>query len=321
MPSTAISTDNKRAAPAKPARVRPVPALSRCIAILRLLGRSEDPLGVHAIARELGLVPSTCLHILRVLTEEQLLAFDPVNKKYQVAAGLAVLARSALRSHTFAAVVQPELEQLAARYGATAIGVEASGLEHMVVVALAWIGVAATVVSVLRDGAAGAAASATANPRIAPVWRLLTLGAGLGSLLATSFWTFTIIKWLGIIYLVYLGARSLFFPSNSLIAADGPSVSGRSSFVTALTVQLANPKLLLFLAALLPQFLDPSRPIALQLAILGPIFMLSDTVIYLLLSMLAARARPLLGSPRATRIVSRVSGLAMLGAAARVAAK
>jgi homoserine/homoserine lactone efflux protein len=144
---------------------------------------------------------------------------------------------------------------------------------------------------------------------------------GLGSLLATSFWTFTIIKWLGIVYLVYLGLRSLFFPGNSLIAADGRSVSGRSSFVTALTVQLANPKLLLFLAALLPQFLDPTRPIAPQLAVLGPIFMLSDTVIYLLLSLLAARARPLLASPRATRIVSRVSGVAMLGAAARVATK
>ena len=94
---------------------------------------------------------------------------------------------------------------------------------------------------------------------------------------------------------------------------------GRSSFITAFTVQLANPKLLLFLAALLPQFLDPTRPVAPQLAVLGPIFMLSDTIIYLLLSMLAARARPLLASPRATRIVSRVSGVAMLGAAARVA--
>jgi homoserine/homoserine lactone efflux protein len=144
---------------------------------------------------------------------------------------------------------------------------------------------------------------------------------GLGSLLATSFWTFTIIKWLGIAYLVYLGLRSLFFPSNSLIAADGGSVSGRSQFITALTVQLANPKLLLFLAALVPQFLDPTRPVAPQLAVLGPIFMLSDTIIYLLLSMLAARARPLLASRRATRIVSRVSGVAMLGAAAQVATK
>jgi homoserine/homoserine lactone efflux protein len=164
-------------------------------------------------------------------------------------------------------------------------------------------------------------AYATAGIVIGDAIYFFLTAVGLGSLLATSFWTFTIIKWLGIIYLVYLGARSLLFPSNSLIATEGRSVSGRSSFVTALTVQLANPKLLLFLAALLPQFLDPTRPIALQLAALGPIFMLSDTVIYLLLSLLAARARPLLASPRATRIVSRVSGVAMLGAAARVATK
>jgi homoserine/homoserine lactone efflux protein len=164
-------------------------------------------------------------------------------------------------------------------------------------------------------------AYATAGIVIGDAVYFFLTAIGLASLLATSFWTFTIIKWLGIVYLVYLGARSLFFPSNSLIAADGGLVSRRSSFVTALTVQLANPKLLLFLAALLPQFLDPTRPIALQLTVLGPIFMLSDTIIYLLLSLLAARARPLLASPRATRIVSRVSGLAMLGAAARVATK
>jgi homoserine/homoserine lactone efflux protein len=144
---------------------------------------------------------------------------------------------------------------------------------------------------------------------------------GLGSLLATSFWTFTVIKWLGITYLMYLGLRSLLFPANSLTATDGRFTSRRSSFVTALTVQLANPKLLLFLAALVPQFLDPIRPITQQLAVLGGIFMLSDTIIYLLLSILAARARPLLASPRATRIVSRASGLAMLGAAVRVATK
>ena len=164
-------------------------------------------------------------------------------------------------------------------------------------------------------------AYATAGIVIGDAVYFFLTAVGLGSLLATSFWTFTIIKWLGIAYLVYLGLRSLLFPSNSLIVADGGPVSGRSSFVTALTVQLANPKLLLFLAALLPQFLDPARPVAPQLAVLGPIFMLSDTIIYLLLSMLAARARPLLASPRATRIVSRVSGVAMLGAAARVAAK
>src|SRR5580693_1608860 len=77
-------------------RIRQVPALSRGIAILRLLGRSDEPLGVHAIARALNLVPSTCLHILRVLADEHLIAVDAATKKYSVAAGLVSLARSAL---------------------------------------------------------------------------------------------------------------------------------------------------------------------------------------------------------------------------------
>ena len=121
----------------KAPRIRQVPALSRGIAILRLLGRSNEALGVHAIARSLGLVPSTCLHILRVLAEEKLVVVDPDTKKYRLAAGLVALARSALRQNTFSAVVQPELDELARFYRATALGVEASGLEHMVVVALA----------------------------------------------------------------------------------------------------------------------------------------------------------------------------------------
>ena len=121
----------------KPPRMRPVPALSRGIAVLRLLGRSDEPLGVHGIARQLNLIPSTCLHILRVLAEENLVTVDAGTKKYRVAAGLVALARSALRQHTFPATVQSDLTELAAAYGATALAVEASGLEHMIVVALA----------------------------------------------------------------------------------------------------------------------------------------------------------------------------------------
>jgi DNA-binding IclR family transcriptional regulator len=134
---------SKTARPATPAaakkkpRIRQVPALSRGIAILRLLGRSDAPMGVNEIARALDLIPSTCLHILRVLVAEHLVAVDAGTKKYVVAAWLVALARTALRQHTFPAAVQPDLEELAQRYGATAIGVEANGLDHMVVVALA----------------------------------------------------------------------------------------------------------------------------------------------------------------------------------------
>jgi len=81
-------------------RVRPVPAVTRAVAILRLLGRSEEALGVHAIARALTLIPSTCLHILRVLVAEGLVAFDPESKRYRAGAGAFAFLPSGI-AHTF----------------------------------------------------------------------------------------------------------------------------------------------------------------------------------------------------------------------------
>jgi len=122
-------------APATLAR-RQVPAVTRAVAILRLLGKSEQPLGVNAIARTLELIPSTCLHILRVLVAEELVTFDPATKRYSLDAGIVTVARSALRRNGFAETVQPELDRISRRYGVTAIGVQAIGLEHIVVVAI-----------------------------------------------------------------------------------------------------------------------------------------------------------------------------------------
>lgn len=120
---------------AAPRRVRPVPAVSRAVAILRLLGRSPEALGVKAIAQSLGIVTSTCLHILRVLVDEEMLRVDAA-KRYSLGAGILPLARSVLEGGGFAAAAQPALDRLARAWGATAIGVEAGGLEHMLVLAL-----------------------------------------------------------------------------------------------------------------------------------------------------------------------------------------
>jgi DNA-binding IclR family transcriptional regulator len=117
-------------------RSREVPAVTRAIAILRLLGRADEPLGVNAIARALGLIPSTCLHILRVLVAEEFVAFDPVTKRYRLDAGILTVARSVMRRNSFSEVVQPALNRLSERYGVTAIGVQVIGLSHMVVVAI-----------------------------------------------------------------------------------------------------------------------------------------------------------------------------------------
>ena len=114
-----------------------VPAVSRAAAILRLLGRSTEPVGVQAIARSLQIVPSTCLHILRTLVAEEFVRVDPVTKLYSLDAGVLLLARQWLSQDRFAGIAQPALDRIARQYGVTAIGVQIVGLEHMIVVAMA----------------------------------------------------------------------------------------------------------------------------------------------------------------------------------------
>ncbi|OAN59360.1 IclR family transcriptional regulator [Sphingobium sp. TCM1] len=116
------------------------PAIARAAAILRLLGRSDRPLGVQAIAKELGLVPSTCLYVLRALAEEELVSFDPDTKRYALEAGVLTLARHWLRRDPFNDLAQPLLDRLAHRFGLTMLGVQAVGLDHMIVVAMAQSG-------------------------------------------------------------------------------------------------------------------------------------------------------------------------------------
>ncbi|SHN16454.1 IclR family transcriptional regulator [Roseibium suaedae] len=115
---------------------RDVPAVTRALAILRFLARSPEPVGVNPIARELDLVPSTCLHILRVLQDEGLVDFDSKTKRYSIGIGILPLARSALQRNTFSSLVQPRLSDLSKKFGVTSIATQLSEPGQMVVVAL-----------------------------------------------------------------------------------------------------------------------------------------------------------------------------------------
>lgn len=116
---------------------RQVPAVTRALAILRFLARSPDPIGVNPLARGLGLVPSTCLHILRVLQDEGLVDFDSNTKQYSIGIGILPLARSALQRNTFSSVVQPHLSALSNKFDVTSIATQLAEPRQMVVVALA----------------------------------------------------------------------------------------------------------------------------------------------------------------------------------------
>jgi DNA-binding IclR family transcriptional regulator len=113
------------------------PAVGRAVAVLRLLARSDEPLGVQAVARAAGLVPSTALHILRALTQEELVAVDPETRRYSLDAGILTLAGQWLGRDPFAARAQAMLQTLARRHRVTAIGVQVRDLDHILVVAIA----------------------------------------------------------------------------------------------------------------------------------------------------------------------------------------
>ena len=116
------------------------PAISRAAAVLRLLGKSDVPLGLNPIARALGINPSTCLYVLRALVAEELVAFDPETKRYALDAGVLTLARQWLRRNRFPDLAQPALDRLANQFGVTMLGVQIMGLDHIVAVAVAQAG-------------------------------------------------------------------------------------------------------------------------------------------------------------------------------------
>jgi DNA-binding IclR family transcriptional regulator len=120
--------------------IRRVPAVARAVAILRKLGASPEPLGVNRLARELDLVPSTCLHILRALAEEGLVAVDPATKRYAIGIGILPIAHSALVQNSFAKVIEPGLTELAESFGGTALATQLRQPDHMIVIALSRAG-------------------------------------------------------------------------------------------------------------------------------------------------------------------------------------
>lgn len=113
------------------------PAVARAASILRLLASDASGLGVSEVARRVGIVPSTCLHVLRALVEEGFVAFDSEKKVYRTGTGLLTLVRDAMANSDFPKVVQPVLDRLAQQAAVTAVAVELDTRDRMVVVALA----------------------------------------------------------------------------------------------------------------------------------------------------------------------------------------
>jgi threonine/homoserine/homoserine lactone efflux protein len=113
--------------------------------------------------------------------------------------------------------------------------------------------------------------------------------AGLSALLASSATAFTLVKYAGAAYLIYLGIRALLArePADQLRPT---SPAGAHVYGQAITVQLLNPKVAVFYLAFLPQFVDPDRPAAAQIAVLGAEIVAIGAIVHMALALVAGSA-------------------------------
>jgi threonine/homoserine/homoserine lactone efflux protein len=146
---------------------------------------------------------------------------------------------------------------------------------------------------------------------------------GLGALLDTSEFFFNLIKYLGAAYLVYLGVRLFFQKEIDLNELQGQFSPAEKSagkiFLQAMGVALGNPKAIVFLTALFPQFLDLSQPLVLQFTILIATLMFFSFIFLLGFALLAHKAKFWLLQPRRMKIFGRVSGTIFVGFGALLA--
>ena len=144
---------------------------------------------------------------------------------------------------------------------------------------------------------------------------LLVSGAAVGMtsiMVFMSDW-FDVIRWIGALYLAWLGFEQLkrAWNGRSLEAAAVRLPGRRDWFLQAMVVSLSNPKVLLFLGAFLPQFVDPRGNVEFQLSLLAVTFIVVIGISDVAYTLAFGRVRDLLASGRA-RLLDGVSGTLLL---------
>jgi len=145
---------------------------------------------------------------------------------------------------------------------------------------------------------------------------------GLGALLSTSSSALTVLRMAGVAYLLWLGAgvfvRS--FKTETKLEVRHETGRDRKSAVKGLLVQVTNPKALLFVTALLPQFIEPSRSPSAQLAILVVTTVCVDAVVLSIYVLIACRGAETFRRSRFKAWCERVYGAALVGFGLRLLA-
>lgn len=147
--------------------------------------------------------------------------------------------------------------------------------------------------------------------------QIAVVAAGVGAILAASATAFTVIKWFGVFYLLYLAIRQWRAAPMDMQGDSTPVVGGsRTSLVLrGFLVNVSNPKALVFMLAVLPQFIDPQAPLLAQYLIIGATMVTVDLIVMAGYTGLASKVLRLMRTPRQQQRLNRTFAGLFIGAA------
>jgi len=144
---------------------------------------------------------------------------------------------------------------------------------------------------------------------------------GVAALIVASSTLFSIIKWVGVAYLFYLGISAIRSKASALTVTSDPgeAVSGLRAFWQAVVVELSNPKALLYFVALLPQFIDPAKPVGTQMLVFGITTVALDAAAYSIYAWLGSKTQRFTANERFVKTSNRTAGGLLMIAGAMMA--
>jgi RhtB (resistance to homoserine/threonine) family protein len=183
---------------------------------------------------------------------------------------------------------------------------------------------AMTIRNSLLGGRAGGIATAAGVALGQSIWALAT-SLGVVALLVASEPLFVALKLAGAAYLIWLGVQAIVAavrhaPANrALTGRDRPRLAPRAAFRQGVISNLGNPKMAMFFASLLPQFVPANEPTIAGLLGLGCVFVLMTLTWLALYAAVIARARDCFSRSRVRRAIEGVTGAVLIGLGLRLA--
>ncbi|MCU4472346.1 MULTISPECIES: LysE family transporter [Acinetobacter] len=142
--------------------------------------------------------------------------------------------------------------------------------------------------------------------QVALVLQIMVVAAGVGVLFATTPLAFQVVKWFGVAYLLYLAYLQWIAPIKDIeIQQEKKDKSALALLLNGFVVNISNPKAIVFLLAVLPQFLDLSKPQWIQYLIMAATMITIDLIVMAGYTGLASKVLRLLRSPRQQKYLNR----------------